>query len=44
MGIFLVMDTPWSHAARIREILLYGENQSKGPLTPPGSATLGLVL
>ena len=24
-GIFLVTDTPWSHAARIREVLLYFE-------------------
>lgn len=23
MGIFLVADTLWSHAARIREVLLY---------------------
>ena len=23
MGILLVMDTPWSHTAQIREVLLY---------------------
>ena len=25
MGIFLVVDSPWSHAAWIREVLLYLE-------------------
>jgi len=33
MGIFLVTDTPWSHAARIREVLLYIPIEAHGIVT-----------